>query len=224
MHIKKISAILLTAITIAGGVFVNPSSAYQGEKTPQKISQEYNLNKDEKISLEEIDELASKYGLTRETDPNVYKESDAQPMVIENVKDLEDIFKATSQAAEGIENMDIQADISNVDGTQKANQSATFSKGLGITVGNWSSAKFNTYITFDVTNKKINKVVTTNQSLTGYIIGLSLKKISTTWDIASNKVSAKVTGKGIVNSHILVEGLPIIYNREITASGTFYAK
>ena len=72
MHIKKISAILLTAITIAGGVFVNPSNAYQGEKTPQKISQEYNLNKDEKISLEEIDELASKYGLTRETAPNVY--------------------------------------------------------------------------------------------------------------------------------------------------------
>lgn len=222
MHIKKISAVLLTALTIVSGVFVTESNAYNYQEG--KASKEYNLTKTEKISQKEIDELAAKYGLSRETDPSAYENNDTESIVIESKEDLEEIFKATSQAAESIDNMDIKADINNADGLQKGRQSATFSKGLGITVGQWSSAKFNTYITFDVTNKKITKVVTTNQGLTGYVVGISLTKISTDWTIASNKASAKVTGKGIVNSHILVEGLPIIYKREITASGTYYAK
>lgn len=217
MSIKKLATLLLTVTIVTGGLFIKESNAYsyQSEKNTQE----------ENMSQEEIDELAVEYGLTRETDSSVYEEGkDVQPVVIHNKEELEEIFKVVSQVAENIENMDIEANINNVDGMARASQSATFSKGLGLTIGKWSSAKFNTHITFDVKNKKINKVLTTNQSLTGYVLGLSLTKVSTNWTISSNKASAKVVGKGIINSHLIVEGGPVIYNRSITATGTYHAK
>ena len=105
----------------------------------------------------------------------------------------------------------------------KATKQAKFSKGLGLTIGNWSSAKFNVYSSLEVNNKKITKVNYSDQSLTGFTLGISLTKGSTSCKVSTDKTKATVSGTGTINVNILFEGIGTIFSKDYTVSGTYKA-
>ncbi|MGL6186082.1 MAG: hypothetical protein ACRC1T_11965, partial [Clostridium chrysemydis] len=110
------------------------------------------------------------------------------------------------------------------DKSTRATKQAKFSKGLGLTIGNWSSAKFNAYASLEVSNKKITKVNYYDQSLTGFTLGISLTKGSTSCNVSKDKTKASIKGTGTVNVNIIFEGIGTLFSKDYTASGTYTAK
>lgn len=181
------------------------------------FAMEKNL-KDGNISTEQsLNQIAEKYDFeTKKLDAN------APAIIVNSEEELNSVLKSIDSFVDDLNTKEQTLELEN--GKLKATQTAKFSKPIGLKIGNWSSAKFNAYASLNVVNKKITKVNYRDQSLTGYTLGISLTKGSTSCSVSSDKRKATVRGTGTVNVNIIFEGIGTIFSKDYTASGTYTAK
>lgn len=195
------------AILLAAALVILPISettyALEGNK-------EASLSSEEKTAeSKDIEELVEKYDLEVCDIPE-----GVTPIVVNSDEELEKVIREIDQIS------DEKIDLNNVNtlAARAATRSALFSKKVGM------GAKFNVYADLSVSNKKITKVISKGQSLTGYTVGLSLTKGSTSCTVSKDKKKATLRARGTINSHILVKGIGTVYSKDHTVSGTYTAK
>lgn len=197
MQNKKINKVIATAITTA--VLVSPITitAHAMEKSDSK-STSIEMDKSQ-LSNEDVKELEGKYDLKRCEIPE-----GVTPIVVNSEEELDKVMSEIDKVGETNQGNPLL----------RASRSAKFSKKVGM-------ANFNVYADLDVANGKIKKVISKGQSLTGYTLGLSLTKGTTTCTVSSDKKSATLKARGTVNTYLLVSGVGQIASRDHVVSGTY---
>ncbi|WP_027701150.1 hypothetical protein [Metaclostridioides mangenotii] len=171
-------------------------------------------NKEASISSEEktteskdVEELVKKYDLEVCDIPE-----GVTPIVVNSEEELQQVINNIDNLSE-----EIETQVPNrMARAASKSKSVTFSKSIGM------GAKFNAYGTVNYSNGKITSVTGKGQSLTGYTLGLSLTKGSTTSTRTTKK--ATITARGTINGHILVNGIGTVYSKDHTVSGTYTLK
>lgn len=228
-NLKKSIAIALTLIT-TGVCFYTPVSALEKKISNQSVkvqtsTEQSNINKD-------ISSLATKYNLkVSDLDESKLPEG-VQPIVVNNFEELDQAMSRVDIAAKNITSSEKEniANLSSPEHSRRGKRSASstqmakFSRGLGLTIGKFSTARFNVYSSLNVYNKKITSVNYSNQSLTGYTLGLGLEKGGTSCTISRDKRSATVRGTGTISGYILYQGIGKLYSKDYTVSGVYRAR
>ncbi len=223
MNLKK-KASRSIAIAIVGVSMITPvlNTVSAMEKTGLNLKYE-NTSKDNHISQVEIDNLVDKYGV-KASKTNITLDDlpeGVEPIIVNSIDELDEALSRLDSTSIEVSSENIIGDDFNTRSLARATRMAKFSRGLGITMGKFSTAKFNVYASLNVYRGKITSVNYKDQSLTGYTLGLSLNKGSTSCTISSDKKSARVRGTGTITGYIFIEGIGNIYSKDYTVSGTY---
>lgn len=165
-----------------------------------------------------LDNVAQKYGFTQR---KALLRTSMPYITVNSEEELESVLSSLNNFVDELNSENQALDFDNENA--RATKLAKFSKGLGFTIGNWSTAKFNVFSSLEVSNKKITKVNYSDQSLTGFTLGISLTKGSTSCKVSTDKTKATVKGTGTINANILFEGIGTIFSKDYTVSGTYTA-
>ena len=192
------------------------------EKLESKSKYE-NKSQGDVISQDDIDNLVDKYDVeTSKTNITLDDLPEGvEPIIVNSIDELDEALSRIDATSKEISSNNIIEGELSTNSLARATKMAKFSKGLGLTIGNFSTAKFNVYASLEVSGGKITSVNYKDQSLTGYTLGLSLTKGSTSCKVATDKKSATVKGTGTVNGYIFIEGIGNIYSKDHTVSGTY---
>lgn len=135
------------------------------EKLESKSKYE-NKSQGDVISQDDIDNLVDKYDVEI-SKTNITLDDlpeGVEPIIVNSIDELDEALSRIDATSKEISSNNIIEGELSTNSLARATKMAKFSKGLGLTIGNFSTAKFNVYASLEVSGGKITSVNYKDQS------------------------------------------------------------